>query len=56
MALGDYAGGELVVEGTPHDIRYAPLECAAGAGLKRVEYTSRLWTVWEDAIWGPKNV
>ena len=26
VGLGDYTGGELVVEGTPHDIRYTPLE------------------------------
>ena len=26
MGLGDYTGGELVVEGVPHDIRYKPLE------------------------------
>ena len=25
VALGEFAGGELVVEGTPHDIRYRPL-------------------------------
>ena len=25
VGLGDYTGGELVVEGEPHDIRYAPL-------------------------------
>ena len=25
VALGDYVGGELVVEGTIHDIRYSPL-------------------------------
>eukprot|EP01050_Picozoa_sp_SAG11_P026754 SAG11_NODE_6525_length_1294_cov_5.594142_1_plen_123_part_00 len=26
VALGDFTGGELVVEGEVHDIRYAPLE------------------------------
>ncbi len=26
VGLGDYSGGELMVEGVPHDIRYAPLE------------------------------
>ena len=25
VGLGDYSGGALVVEGTPHDIRYTPL-------------------------------
>ena len=26
VGLGDYVGGELVVEGAPHDVRYRPLE------------------------------
>ena len=26
VGLGDYSGGELVVEGELHDIRYKPLE------------------------------
>ena len=26
VALGDYVGGELLVEGKTHDIRYKPLE------------------------------
>ena len=26
VALGDYSGGQLVVEKTPHAIRYAPLQ------------------------------
>ena len=37
VGLGDYAGGELVVEGVPHDIRYTPLEFDG--------WTERHWTL-----------
>lgn len=36
VGLGDYTGGALVVEGVPHDIRYAPLEFCG--------WTQRHWT------------
>eukprot|EP00931_Biecheleriopsis_adriatica_P056578 TRINITY_DN33529_c0_g1_i1.p1 TRINITY_DN33529_c0_g1~~TRINITY_DN33529_c0_g1_i1.p1 ORF type:complete len:927 (+),score=197.65 TRINITY_DN33529_c0_g1_i1:118-2898(+) len=36
VGLGDYCGGELVVEGTPHDIRYKPLDFNG--------WTQRHWT------------
>ena len=36
VALGDYTGGELVVEGDVNDIRYAPLEFNG--------WTQRHWT------------
>jgi len=26
VGLGDYGGGELLVEGRPHDVRYTPME------------------------------
>lgn len=37
VGLGDYSGGELMVEGAPHDIRYAPLEFCG--------WTQRHWTL-----------
>eukprot|EP00928_Gymnodinium_smaydae_P033559 TRINITY_DN24006_c1_g4_i1.p1 TRINITY_DN24006_c1_g4~~TRINITY_DN24006_c1_g4_i1.p1 ORF type:complete len:1020 (-),score=170.63 TRINITY_DN24006_c1_g4_i1:214-3216(-) len=37
VGLGDYSGGELVVEGIPHDIRYKPLDFNG--------WTQRHWTL-----------
>jgi hypothetical protein len=37
IGLGDYSGGELVVEGKVHDIRYKPLEFNG--------WTERHWTL-----------
>jgi hypothetical protein len=36
VGLGDYVGGELFVEGTPHNIRFKPLEFDG--------WSSRHWT------------
>merc|ERR1712232_744583 len=37
VGLGDYSGGELAVEGVPHDIRYQPMEFNG--------WTQRHWTL-----------
>jgi tRNA pseudouridine(38-40) synthase len=36
VGLGDYVGGEIVVEGTPHNILYQPIEFD---GWKQIHYT-----------------
>lgn len=36
VGLGDYVGGEIVIEGTPHNILYNPIEFD---GWKQIHYT-----------------